>query len=458
MKLLKNTIITLSLLMVFSLVCIMDAAADNPKGSVRVALDNKAETASFKTAGNYDLVDQSSGKTLLKLGQGETWQVKTKSGMIEVRGPAKNYGPFTGPVMVREAAAGTAVILNGEGERNYKSLNAGLSVINGSGREVSLDSLASPSVRTALGKMSLSGSGDLNLISYTGSAGSKRYRGSIEFRVESGSLSVINELNIEDYLRGVVASEMPASWPAEALKTQAVAARNFALQRVETTRGSSYNVTCDLSSQVYGGYDAESPATNKAVEDTRGMVMLSGGNLVAAFFHSSSGGYTENSGDVWVAKLPYLKWKEDPFDKNDAYYNWQVNYTADQLKEKLAGAGYEFSKVTDLQELARTSSGARVKKIAVKGEGPSGKNLTVEIYNADNIRIALGLKSALFTFTKKYDKNKKLTGVSFVGSGWGHGLGMPQYGVRGMARAGYNYQDILKYYYTGAILAKDYGR
>jgi len=209
---------------------------------------------------------------------------------------------------------------------------------------------------------------------------------------------------------------------------------------------------------MYGGYDAESPATNKAVEATRGMVMLSGGDLVAAYFHSSSGGYTENSEDVWVAKLPYLRWKEDKFDKNDTYYNWQVNYTVEQLKEKLSGAGYEFSKISDLQELARTSSGARVKKLAVKGEGPSGKALTVEISNSDNVRIALGLKSSLFTFTKKYDKNKKLTGVSFTGSGWGHGLGMSQYGVRGMARAGYNYQEILKYYYTGAVLAKDYGR
>jgi stage II sporulation protein D len=455
-KLLK-VFIALGFLLIFSLVSNKDAAADTTKGTVRVVLENGVESASFEVDGNYTLVDQSNDKQLAKPGQGETWRVSVKSGKIEVRGPSKKYGPFAGPVMVRENDAGIAVILNGEGERTYKSVNAGLSVINGAGREVALD-YANPSVRTAVGKMTISGSGDLNLVSYTGSAGSKRYRGSIEFRAESGSLAVINELNIEDYLRGVVASEMPASWPAEALKTQAVAARNFALQRVESTRGSSYNVTCDLSSQVYGGYDAESPATNKAVEDTRGMVMLSGGNLVAAFFHSSSGGYTENSEDVWVAKLPYLKWKEDPFDKNDAYYNWQVNYTADQLKEKLAGAGYEFSKVTDLQELARTSSGARVKKIAVKGEGPSGKNLTVEIANADNIRIALGLKSALFTFTNKYDKNKKLTGVSFAGSGWGHGLGMSQYGVRGMAGAGYNYQDILKYYYTGTIIVKDYGR
>ncbi len=444
-------------IIVAALVFNSDAAASAAKGTVRVALENGAEAASFVVDGNYSLVDHSNGRQLAKLGQGETWRVSVRSGGIEVRGPAQKYGPFSGPVIIRENSAVTAAILNGEGERIHKSENSGLSIINGAGLEAALDTKR-PSVRSAAGKITFPGSGDLNLIMYDGSSGGKRYRGGLEFREESGSLAVINELDIEDYLRGVVASEMPASWPAEALKAQAVAARNFALQRVESTRGASYNVTCDMSSQVYGGYDAESPATNKAVDATRGMVLLSGGNLVAAYFHSSSGGYTEDSEDVWVARLPYLRWKEDSFDKNDIYYNWRVDYTVEQLKEKLSGAGYEFSQITDLEELARTSSGARVKKLAVKGESPSGKALTAEISNGDNVRIALGLKSSLFTFKEKYDKNKKLTSVSFTGSGWGHGLGMSQYGVKGMAGAGYNYQEILKYYYTGAVLAKDYGR
>lgn len=452
-----NNIIILSFFIVFFLFFGMEAAADTPKGAVRVAVEDKAEKASFAVKGNYELVDQSSGKSLLKLNQNETWQVKIKSGRIEVSGRSKDYGPFRGPVMVRETAAG-AVVMNGRGEKTDKSSTAGMSVLNGAGEVVSLNSVADPSLRTDVGTVRFTSNGDLNLISFNGSAGSKRYRGSLEFRVESGRLVAVNELNIEDYLRGVVASEMPASWPAEALKTQAVAARSYALQRVESTRGSNFSMTGDQYSQVYGGYDAETPATNKAVEDTMGVVMLSRGTPVAAFFHSSSGGFTENSEDIWQEKLPYLRWKEDPFDENDAYYNWKVDYTADQIKDKLVGAGYKFDKVTDLQELARTSSGARVKKIAVKGEGVTGDPLTVEICNADNIRIALGLKSALFTFDKKYDKNKELARVSFTGSGWGHGLGISQYGVRGMALSGYNYQDILEYYYTGVTLAEDYGR
>jgi stage II sporulation protein D len=276
--------------------------------------------------------------------------------------------------------------------------------------------------------------------------------------LEEGKLTAVNVLNIEDYLRGVVPSEMPSDWPAEALKAQAVAARNYALQRVEATRGDTFNVYNTMTSQVYGGYDAETAAANKAVEGSRGMVMLSGGKTVSAFFHSSSGGFTENSEDVWTDRLSYIRSKEDPYDKNSKHYNWEVTYSADQLRDKLAAAGYKFSKVTDVVELERTSSGARVMEIAVKGLGTDGKSLRVEIKNADKVRAALGLKSALFEFTNKYDRSKNLIGIEFNGSGWGHGLGMSQYGARGMAQEGFDYKEILKYYYSGVKFAEDYGR
>jgi len=156
--------------------------------------------------------------------------------------------------------------------------------------------------------------------------------------------------------------------------------------------------------------------------------------------------------------LSYIRSKADPYDKNEKHYNWKVSYTADQLKEKLAAAGYKFKKITDVVELERTSSGARVMELAVKGVGPDGKSLTAEIKNADNVRAALGLKSALFKFTKKYDRSKNLTEINITGSGWGHGLGMSQYGAYGMALEGYDYQEILKYYYSGINFAQNYGR
>lgn len=434
------------------------ASAATAPGTVRVALVRQADSLSFKVTGNYQLVDQSTGQVIIKLNQGENWQVKLQDGRIELRGRQGGYGPFSGPVMVRELNF-SVTIAAGNGDKAERYSTGGLVVLNGDGKTMPLSASSSPSVRSAEGTSILSGGGGgLNLVALTDSTGTRRYRGSLEFRVEEGKLTAINELDIEDYLRGVVPAEVPAAWPLEALKAQAVAARNYALQRVEVTRGQSFNVSSDQFSQVYKGYDAEAPATNRAVEETRGVVMLNRGSLITAFFHASSGGYTENSEDVWKYPLPYIRSKEDPYDKNDRHYNWQVNYTAEQLAGQLKQAGYNFKKVTDIEELARTSSGKRVEKIAVMGEGPGGEPLRVEIFNADNVRIALGLKSALFTMNKIYDKDKNLAGVNISGSGWGHGLGLSQWGAYGMARQGYSYQDILKYYYSGITFAAGYGR
>lgn len=423
-------------------------------GTVRVVLVRGADDLSFQVSGNYQIVDRSTGRVIAEPKQGEKLKVDLKGSRIAVSGSRDTYGIFKGPVTVRESSS-TASVINGNGKVTELSLQT-LNAVNGFGDTVSLKSSTSPTIRTSSGTVKFTGgSGDLNLVSLNGAA---RYRGDMEFCLEGGKLAAVNVLNIEDYLRGVVPAEMPAYWEPEALKAQAVAARNYALQQVETSRGSTFNVYCDISSQVYGGYDAETTATNKAVEETRGVVMLSGGDIAAAFFHSSSGGCTENSEDVWINKVPYIKSKKDPYDKNENYYNWKVSYTTEQLKDKLASAGYKLDKITDINELARTSSGERVKKLEIEGEGSTGRPLTVVIENADNVRIALGLKSSLFNLTKKYDKSKNLTGVTITGSGWGHGLGMSQYGALGMAEKGYNYQDILKYYYTGVVLAEDYGR
>ncbi len=423
-------------------------------GTVRVVLVRGTDALSFQVSGNYQIVDRSTGRVIAEPKQGEKLKVELKGNRIAVSGSRDTYGTIKGPVTVRESSSAAAVI-NGSGQVTELSLQT-LNAINGFGDTVSLNSSTSPTIRTSSGTVKFTGgSGDLNLVSLNGAA---RYRGDMEFCLEGGKLAAVNVLNIEDYLRGVVPAEMPAYWEPEALKAQAVAARNYALQQVETSRGSTFNVYCDISSQVYGGYDAETTATNKAVEETRGVVMLSGGEIAAAFFHSSSGGCTENSEDVWINKVPYIKSKKDPYDKNENYYNWKVSYTTEQLKDELAADGYKFKKITDINELARTSSGARVKKLEIKGEGTTGRPLTVVIENADNVRIALGLKSSLFKLTRKYDKNKNLTGVEITVQWRGREAHLLQYGALGMAEKGYNYQDILKYYYTGVVLAEDYGR
>lgn len=425
-------------------------------GTIRAALVSGAETLSFQGSGNYEIVDLATDKVLAELKKGETYQVEIKGSRITVKGRQASYGSFKGPVAVRESGSSAAVI-NASGAVKDLGLDK-LMAVNGDGKVFSLQETESPVIRAAGRTIEFKGSSGLNLVTLTSSSSSKRYRGGLEFCLEGGKLTAVNVLNIEDYLRGVVPSEMPSDWPAESLKAQAVAARNYALQSVEATRGDTFNVYNTMTSQVYGGYDAETAAANKAVEGTRGIVMLSGGKTVSAFFHSSSGGFTENSEDVWTGRLSYIRSKEDPYDKNSKHYNWEVTYIADQLRDKLAAAGYKFTKVTDVVELERTSSGARVMELAVKGVGPDGKSLRVEIKNADKVRAALGLKSALFEFKCKYDSRDNLTGVEITGSGWGHGLGMSQYGARGMAQEGFNYKEILKYYYSGIKFAEDYGR
>lgn len=428
-------------------------------GTVRVVLEKDSEDLGFKVTGNYQLVDLSTGRILSDLKPGAVWQVRQNGSRIEMQSGGTRLGPFSGPVAVREALFHIGII-SGSGNQVEKYSREDLVVLGGDGSPVALER-TQPVVRSASGTASLTGVAEgLQLVALTGSGGTTRYRGGMEFRVENGALLAINELNIEDYLRGVVPREMPAGWPEEALKAQAVAARNYALQRVEATRGSSYNVSNDRLSQVYGGYDAESPATSRAVDATRGLVMEYGDRLITAFFHSCSGGSTENAEDIWGNPVPYIRGREDPYDKNDRYYDWRVEYTADQLAVQLRSYddGYDFAEIDDLEELARTSSGLRVEKMAVTGTDSGGRSVRTVIAPADKVRFALGLRSAMFTLNKVYDQNRKLSGVVISGNGWGHGLGMSQWGARGMAEQGYNFQDILQYYYTGIGLDSGYGR
>lgn len=451
-------------------------SAQNPE-TVRVLLDKQTKSMSFKTNGDYQLINSTNGKVITKLSDKESWQVELQAGQITFQSTEKEYGPFSGPVWVQETSAGVSVLAAPNNVVEGSSAS-GLTVLSGSGEIAGLAESTGIYVRDAQGKKELSmSSSGLNLVSLQRGTEYKRYRGNMVFSVENGELLAINELHVEDYLRGVVPAEMPSSWPAEALKAQAVVARNYALQSVaQTDRGvSRYDLTSDQYNQVYSGYDSEGAATNQAVEATAGVVMLNKGDLILAFFHSSSGGYTENSEDVWKNALPYIKTKEDPYDQNNAHYDWQVNYTTNQLQEKLKAAGYDFMSITDV-ETTYTASGVRVKKMTISGVGVDNKPLLAEIANADSVRITLGLKSSLFTLQEVYDSNKdkasdsdktsdkasdkdkKLAGVSISGSGWGHGLGLSQWGANGMAKQGYKYEDILQYYYTDIAIIDNYGR
>lgn len=427
-------------------------ATSSASANVRVALLQQADAVDFQVNGNYQLVDLSTNKVISPLNGSEAFQVRVQEGSLQLLEAGKPVGLFKDPVAVREVMF-RVTVLSSNGVKAEKDSPDDLVVFGAGGTTKRLSEVSEPVVLSLQGTLVLNKTSGLNLVKVAG----KRYRGNLEFRLDNTGLAVINELPVEEYLRGVVPCEMPAGWPVEALRAQAVAARSYVLWQMQNAGTRPFHVTADQSSQVYGGYDAEYPATDRAVAETSGVVALYNGKPIPAFFHSSSGGYTENSEDVWKEPLPYLKGKADPFDQNDKHYNWQVVYTADQLKDRLALAGYLFDRVGNLEEKERTATGARVKRLLVSGTGSVGEAVYREIYNADKVRKALGLKSAFFSFKKTYDQNGHLVTVVFSGNGWGHGLGMSQWGALGMAQKGYDYRDILAYYYTGIKLAP-YGR
>ncbi len=433
--------------------------------TVRVGLMQGVPEVSFSFQGKYRLINDFNGQVIAEDDQGHLWQVKNADGLCLVLKDGEKLGAFTGPIKA-------------------KQVNIKRSILAGNGIWLQKDSLTSLAVQRAGQNVSqlpedhstyyvVDGSGRvvplprgwLNLVRLENGAAS-HYRGNLEIRPAAEGLTVVNELPIEQYLYGVVPAEMPSFFPVEALKAQAVASRSYTITQLGSYAAFGFDVLDNQYSQVYKGYDEEDPITTEAVDATKGLVLQYRGQPVAAFFHSSSGGCTENSEDVWKDSLPYIRSKEDPFDHNDKYYNWTVTYSADQLTatvnrqlpkfldpEKLP----HFAIITDLQELERTSTGLRVKKMLIKGLDAQGKPLCLEVYNADRVRIALGLRSALFKMRKYTKPDGTLDKVTFTGSGWGHGLGMSQWGAAGLASQGYSFQDILQYYYTGVKLVNNYG-
>lgn len=298
------------------------------------------------------------------------------------------------------------------------------------------------------------------LLGYNG----KKYRGNFRLLPRSqGTFNIVDVLPIEEYLYGVVPSEMPSSWHGEALKAQAVAARTYALRQINANPLAEYHVLSTDASQVYGGYSKEVASTNAAVDQTRGQVLVYSGQLVDAVFHSSNGGATENSEDVWSSMVAYLRGKVDPFDYNDWHYRSDpkntVTFDKATLVAQLNLKGYNFGDVNDLIVDKLTSVGQRIQILRVRGMDKNGNELEVTIKNADKVRTTFGLKARAKSISLNRDPlTGELQSVIFTSEGWGHGLGMSQYGAKGRAQNGQSYKQILQFYYSNTALVNDYNQ
>ncbi|MFA9423126.1 MAG: SpoIID/LytB domain-containing protein [Sedimentibacter sp.] len=349
------------------------------------------------------------------------------------------------------------------------------------------------------------------------------YRGLMTFKIiDYSKLISINYVDLESYLYGVVPNEIPASWGLESLKSQAVAARTYAVYNINPYASLGYDLEDNQNSQVYLGYAYEKTSTTEAVNKTSGEMIYYNDKLIQAFYHSTSGGKTENSENVWSTALPYAVGVDDKYsdDSGSPYNEWQKIYAKDEIIKKLKDDGNVVNELYGI-EIKQISENNRVTECVFLTD------IGELSYKKENARLLLGLMSSWFTlengsnfyFTKEDSKVEKLeeipsrnsilgnvvdetseqtnsvasniesgsilgkyaisssgtkkvsqeklafistTGVSIIdtnsdqynfdGRGWGHGIGMSQYGAKEMSDEGFTYDEILKHYYTGVTI------
>ena len=371
-----------------------------------------------------------------------------------------------------------------------------------------------------------------------------KYRGiAIIKRLPNSDFTLINRVTMNEYLYGVLPKEMNGEWPIEALKAQAVASKNYVLTVGSKHQAYGFDVTATTSDQVYGGYSAEKPGSNRAVDAINGFALSSGGKVIPLYFHSHSGGITDNSENVWSATLPYIKSVVDPYSYGYPNTDWNVTMMRSEIEARLIVGGYSIGTLKSLHIVERAESG-RVTKMTFEG------TLSSATLAKDKIRSVLGstvIKSLLFsfdastavtspptvqnnqsaapsatvpvasaaneglpvalrgsagvygtfvggsqiqiteagtvktvnvdrdalrratdiyveagassgTYTKPYLYNPTESfdmsagSVVFYGHGYGHGLGMSQYGAKKMAELGFTYEEILSFYYKDTQL------
>ncbi|MBF2052278.1 MAG: SpoIID/LytB domain-containing protein [Candidatus Sericytochromatia bacterium] len=267
------------------------------------------------------------------------------------------------------------------------------------------------------------------------------YRGNLRLLPapdQPDKLHVLNTVMLEDYLRSVAPSESPASWPLESLKAQALAARTYAVANWGKHQANGFDMRNDTADQMYKGVASEHPGTNVAVEATRGQIIQHGGRPITALFFSSSGGYTDSSAEVWGTALAYIQPRPD-FDQASPRYRWQLQRSQADLQAAVRKLELNLGVIQDIIPLSRTPQG-RVKELRIVG---SQGNADV---NANRFRFAAGLYSTRWDVGASGSGNQRR--FTFDGGGWGHGLGMSQWGARQMAADGRSAAEIIHHYYT----------
>jgi len=393
------------------------APTDQPLGAqgrvVRIALATSAAKVTISSTGAWRLFDSGGASTLVRAGGGELWTVQNRDGMLRAVNDDGTVTPNrAAPFVARAASRGAVLTVNGA---HYRGEVWVLPAANGD------------------------------------------------------DVLVVNRLYLEDYLRGVVPMEIGhrTAEEREAVAAQAIAARSYAYTHI-VSDSHPYDMRSTVVDQVYGGADAETPLGDTAVAETRGLVLTYRGVVVNAPYHSACGGHTAGASEVWRSPdEPYLVSVSDRIPGTDRYYcdiaprfRWERTFTRAALRALLDRYLKDYTTVS-----SRGPGAPRA--VDVQSRTPSGRVRALEIVTdrghytvrMDNIRFVLRapdgeiLNSTAFTVENEKDADGELSRVIVRGSGYGHGVGMCQWGAIGRARAGQDYRTILRAYYPGTTVA-----
>ncbi|MFT4414427.1 SpoIID/LytB domain-containing protein [Fredinandcohnia humi] len=501
----KFLFLSLSLLLFFSFPTHQHAETVTYPNQVNVSIYSST-SFSINLAGTYQLVNLQTGeksilstgsKTVTKSGSNVTltdgatvYQSSTGFKMNEIQGGVKQVSFLADTPIYKGATTSYAIatvapkgsiaayndtFTNGSGEIWY---NVTLNGTTGWVQSVSSQLIDSPVVPLA-------------------TVNNLKYRGSFELKPSGEKVQVINQLDMEDYLKGVVPSEMPSSWHIEALKAQAIAARSYAQN--------SMNLSNTTSSQVYRGFSGETARTNQAIEETKGLLVKYNGKPIQTFFYSTSGGRTSNVGDVWnsnQSSFPYLVSVEDKYEVSP-YSSWSYTFSALSVLKQ-----FGFNDSTILYDVLSVPSGANgeVRAVTVKTSNgdktisgnesvirklfPTGeskyynqilsnwftikvnkeqKDLSVQTaagtedlsaVKGQMVQTAAGVQTISEENVTVQTANGRISTVGGVdsivlnGKGWGHRIGMSQYGAKGYAENGWTAEQILTHYFQGTTVSK----
>ncbi len=265
-------------------------------------------------------------------------------------------------------------------------------------------------------------------------------------RVKDEQTNIIKEIPFEEYIKGVVAGEMPATFELEALKAQAVASRSYAMYQMAATKDKDYDVVNTTANQVYltdeqlknnwkEDYPKKINKIKTAIAETSGEYLTYNGEIVNAMFFSTSVGATENSEEVFVSALPYLRSVDSTWDKESPVYIDTYTFTLEDFYKKL---NLPFKQTLKIEVTEKTSTG-RTKALKINDQEMKGRDVATK----------LSLRSNYFDIVQNQNN------ITITTKGFGHGVGMSQYGANGMAKEGYKYDQILKHYYKNTEIKKN---